>query len=295
MTVEGGDDFVLVEPAGADVRVRAVHVASVNAWCPWISVEAMERVLPRTTVRAVVGIPVCDVADREVLKAVKRAPDYQGYVDFIGRIDAVIAECGGTTREFAFQMPPMIDAVKLRRQDPRVAAVRDLGTRLRALVTGGADDAYDPFDQMSAADRPAREALGTALVPALLRGQYAPLLTPMLTGYAGPPARREPDFVEVVGREALVLDSYVEPVMPQIAKSARVFGDVRVALAVDPATGRITTAAILKSVPLLDQAALDALRQWRFRTSAIPADPVAVTVRFAQPACAAEAPAAPAR
>jgi hypothetical protein len=293
MTVERGEDFVSVEPAGDGVRVRAVHVLTSNNWCPLTVVEAMERVLPATTVQTVVGVPVCDVSDAEVRRAVAKAPDFRGYVDFRGRIDAVVADCGERERGFAFVMPPVIDVAKLQRQSPRVAAIKGLGTRLRALVTGGAPDAYDPFEGMSAADRPTREALGTALVPELLRGPYSEVLTPRLTGYTQAPARRHPNFVEVVGLEAFPLETFVEPVMPQIAASARVFGDVRVAVTADPVTGRVTEAMVLDGPPLLRQAAADAISRWRYRPTGVLVAPPVVTVRFREPACTPEPAAGP--
>ncbi len=52
-TVEGGDDFVFVEPVGPDVRVRAVRVARVNQHCPSRQVQAAETTLRGTTVQAV--------------------------------------------------------------------------------------------------------------------------------------------------------------------------------------------------------------------------------------------------
>ena len=36
-----GDDFVIAEPVGPDVRVRVVRVASANEWCPGVLVQAV--------------------------------------------------------------------------------------------------------------------------------------------------------------------------------------------------------------------------------------------------------------
>jgi hypothetical protein len=59
LTVDDGTDFVNVEPLAADVRVRAVRVASVNEWCrPGWVVQAVEKIVPRTTVQALAGV-VC--------------------------------------------------------------------------------------------------------------------------------------------------------------------------------------------------------------------------------------------
>ena len=55
----------------------------------------------------------------------------------------------------------------------------------------------------------------------------------------------------------------VAPVYPAVAKSARVSGTVQVELTID-ADGKVADWRVVKSVPLLDQAALDAVKQWEY-------------------------------
>jgi TonB family protein len=55
----------------------------------------------------------------------------------------------------------------------------------------------------------------------------------------------------------------VQPVYPALARDARIEGTVTLAVAVD-ADGKVSEARVLRSVPLLDQAALDAVRQWEY-------------------------------
>ena len=73
------------------------------------------------------------------------------------------------------------------------------------------------------------------------------------------------------------------PIYPEIARAARVEGTVVIEAMLDTA-GRVTQSRVVKSVPLLDQAALDAVRQWRYRPSVYGGHPVAVlmtiTIRF---------------
>jgi protein TonB len=77
--------------------------------------------------------------------------------------------------------------------------------------------------------------------------------------------------------------SSVAPVYPAIARQARVQGTV-VIQAVIGVDGDVRDAQILNSVPLLDQAALDAVRQWRYQPTLLNGTPVAVimtvSVRF---------------
>ena len=73
------------------------------------------------------------------------------------------------------------------------------------------------------------------------------------------------------------------PIYPDVARSARVEGTIVIEAILDTA-GRVTQARIVKSVPLLDQAALNAVRQWRYTPSTYAGHPVAVlmtvTIRF---------------
>ena len=75
----------------------------------------------------------------------------------------------------------------------------------------------------------------------------------------------------------------VAPVYPPIAQSARVQGVVILETLIG-ANGRVEDARILRSIPLLDQAALDAVRQWEFTPTLLNGNPVPVimttTVQF---------------
>jgi len=72
----------------------------------------------------------------------------------------------------------------------------------------------------------------------------------------------------------------VAPVYPPLAVRARVAGVVTID-AVIGVDGRVTEARVLRSAPLLDNAALDAVRQWRYTPTLLNgvAVPVILTVR----------------
>jgi TonB family protein len=53
------------------------------------------------------------------------------------------------------------------------------------------------------------------------------------------------------------------PVRPEIARQSGVFGRVIVEVTVD-STGRVVAARVARGVPMLDTAALDCARQYRF-------------------------------
>lgn len=69
----------------------------------------------------------------------------------------------------------------------------------------------------------------------------------------------------------------VPPVYPAAAKSARVAGVVTVEATIGP-EGKVEDAKVVRSVPLLDQAALDAVKQWEYTPTLLNGVPVPVLV-----------------
>ena len=103
--------------------------------------------------------------------------------------------------------------------------------------------------------------------------------------FAPPPEREKPqDPVRPGGQirqPQRIRDA--RPVYPQMALAARVEGIVIIEATVG-VDGRITNARVLRSVPLLDQAALEAVRQWEYLPTTLNGVPVpvimSVTVTF---------------
>ena len=94
-----------------------------------------------------------------------------------------------------------------------------------------------------------------------------------------------PERVRVGGMvEAPLKLRHVAPVYPALAQRAGVAGVVILECVIDKA-GRIAGARVLRGHPLLDEAALDAVRQWTYRPTLLNGTPVevvmTVTVRFA--------------
>ncbi len=93
-----------------------------------------------------------------------------------------------------------------------------------------------------------------------------------------PPVERPPAKVPVGGvvkAPSKIFDA--APVYPAIAQSARVQGIViiQATIGVD---GQVIDATVLRSVPLLDDAALAAVRQWRYTPTRLNGAPVAVVM-----------------
>jgi TonB family protein len=69
----------------------------------------------------------------------------------------------------------------------------------------------------------------------------------------------------------------VNPVYPAIAQSARVTGVVTIEATIGE-DGKVVDAKVVRSIPLLDQAALDAVRQWEYMPTLLNGVPVPVLV-----------------
>jgi len=76
----------------------------------------------------------------------------------------------------------------------------------------------------------------------------------------------------------------VQPAYPALARAARVEGVVIIEATID-AHGNVASARVLRSLPLLDEAAIAAVRQWTFTPALLNGVPIpvvmTVTVRFA--------------
>ncbi len=98
-----------------------------------------------------------------------------------------------------------------------------------------------------------------------------------------PPRPVPPKPIRVSGAKAAQKVREVVPVYPLFALAARVQGTVIIEATIG-ADGQVVDARVLRSVPLLDQAALDAVRQWEYRPTLLNGVPVpvimTVTVTF---------------
>ena len=99
-----------------------------------------------------------------------------------------------------------------------------------------------------------------------------------------PPPPKKKDPVRVGGSiQSSKLIRRVEPVYPDLAKRARVQGVVLLQVTVDE-TGNVTDLKIIRGHPLLNQAAVDAVRQWKYSPTLLNGEPVpviaTVTVNF---------------
>jgi TonB family protein len=105
----------------------------------------------------------------------------------------------------------------------------------------------------------------------------------------GVPSQEQKEFekgaVKAVGDvKPPMLIKVVDPIYPEKARKAQVEGTVILEARTDE-KGNVEDAKILKSIPVLDQAALDAVKQWKYEPTVIDGKPrkivFTVSVRFA--------------
>jgi len=177
-------------------------------------------------------------------------------------------------------LPPSPPPASLSRQSPQV--VRRLQDQLNTTVapldapTGiGPESGIDlDLDRAGGADNPGGLPEGIEIVPD--NQTEAPPPPPL------PPAPQQP--IRVGGQiKAPSRLKNVAPVYPAIAQAARMEGDVIIEATIGP-DGTVQNARVLRSVALLDEAALEAVRMWEYSPTMLNGQPVpvimTVTVRF---------------
>ena len=75
-----------------------------------------------------------------------------------------------------------------------------------------------------------------------------------------------------------VLVHEVKPVYPEDVKAAKIEGNIEMEAIVD-SSGHVADVRVISGVPELNDAALDALKQWEFKPGEVDHEPMAVVVR----------------
>jgi TonB family protein len=285
-----------VRPTASGVSVRSIQMHYLEELC-WTRVMRAYEVTLNTTVEKLADTPICAVTQSRIDAALERSREKfmrsRDGIPWGTYFDSVVAMCGGRERRLIFDYDgknvgkPGIDEKKLRQVDSAVHALWTMGNRIASRVT--------PL----APGEAVQEAQGTAAAAELLAGRYDAAFTDACRGergagarcepsfwrqvigkYDGPPQQRGPLPIEIVDRDSFKFTHYVAADYPPIALSARILGDVKVRLSVDGRSGTVTEASIVAGRPLLDEAALRAVRQWRFVAGTTPGTPFDITFRF---------------
>ena len=136
---------------------------------------------------------------------------------------------------------------------------------------------YDKAKELAAAAKAAGEK---AAADAVAAKEQADAVAAKEQADAAARAKAKAAAIRVGGKiEPPIKMNDVKPVYPAIAQNAGVTGAVIIEATIG-ADGRVIDAKVLRSIPLLDQAALDAVRQWEYKPTLLNgvAVPVIMTV-----------------
>ena len=180
--------------------------------------------------------------------------------------------------------PVLYDAASTMPVDIQLPAPRP---RSAAAPTDSVNAA--PIDApVGVAAETGREGEPTAATPGVVSGVETTPPSAAIEGVGGeavapPPPPAAPPVRLHSGMTPPVKVADVRPVYPAFARNAHVQGVVILETVLD-AHGRVDSVNVLRSIPLLDQAAVEAVRQWRFTPALLNGQPVpvvmTVTVNF---------------
>jgi hypothetical protein len=285
------DEILEVTSEGKDVRVRVIRISSATRYCGGQLVRAAERVLPDTTIKKLTGrVDLCSYTGHDVTAALNAAAP-KGITDtWDSATLSIVAKCRAQERVLDFPYPAQVDLKALQRDNPRVRALWDLNYKVRSRAFGKRFS----FRDLSAAQEKEFEDLGTKLLPELVSGQFdagfgnytcanqkcdTNYLAWLLRGYTGPPANRDPAYVEIINT-SLRLAKYDLPKYPPIAKTAHLFGEVRLRIVPEMQTGLVKDVQLVSGNPLLGSVAINAAKKWQFSSGLQSDQPVEVVLKF---------------
>jgi periplasmic protein TonB len=161
----------------------------------------------------------------------------------------------------AHQQPQVLEQqeeLQLQPKKPVLGEVHLASPKIRRGASSQGSEAVEPGLALNGQPiAPASDSLGGELVPGGVKLPAAPL-EPLAVGGDVKPAK---------------MISSVPPVYSSLARSQHVSGDVKIDALID-VNGRVTSMKVISGPALLHQAAMDALRQWKYRPATLDGKPV---------------------
>lgn len=157
-------------------------------------------------------------------------------------------------------------------------AAQDARTALDAELTAQEGKWFKSYDKTKELATAAKAAGDKAAAEAIAGKEQAEAVAAKEQADAAARAKVKAAAVRVGGKiRAPIKIQDVKPVYPAMAQSAHVAGAVIIEATIGP-DGKVIDAKVLRSIPLLDQAALDAVRQWVYTPTLLNGVPVPVVV-----------------
>ena len=282
------DSILDISPEGDAVRVRLIRISQANDYCPGVIVRGVERTLPHTSVREVAGIDMCAFTSQLVAAALKKARAYGDPSD--SATETVVATCGARRRAFDFPYPAHVDQKRLSQSNLDILNLWDTYHRIYQQAFAGSFS----FERLTPEQEKQMAELGTKLLPDLRSGKYQlayagtkcgdhrcdNYLAWRLQGYSEAQPAYDPAVVTLQDAAALHLIKYVAPVASRLAMVARIYGDVRLRILVEPQTGLVKNVEALSGPEILSDTAITAARSWQFGPGALSDATVEATLHF---------------
>jgi TonB family protein len=289
------DKILDVRAEVGGVRVREIRIAPMNRNCAHhVTVKAVERVLPNTTVAKVAGkFKLCTYPDDDfagVIQVAKR--DYiESESIETSASHTIVAKCGTQERLYELPYPETLKFETLKMADSRITDLWDLAEDVEDRAFGKEFS----FAAATPEQNRERQELGAKIVPEIVSGKfdsgfpdstcaYADCRVhnakSALQGYSGPINEKDPAFVEVVNFGSLHLVKAQLPEYSREAQRAHAQGEVRMKVFFDPATGQVTNVEPQSGDDKLQDSAVKAAQTWQFQAGIGLKSPVEVTLRF---------------
>jgi protein TonB len=157
-------------------------------------------------------------------------------------------------------------------------AAQDAGAALDAELKAQESKWFKSYDKTKELAASAKAAGDQAAADAVTARERAEALAIKEKADAAARAKAKAAAVRVGGKiKAPTKIKDVQPVYPAAAQSARVQGAVIIEATIGP-DGKVIDAKVVRSVPMLDQAALEAVQQWEYTPTLLNGVPVPVVI-----------------
>lgn len=165
------DHILELRPQGNDVLVREIRIAPLDPACPHhVTVRAVERVLPDTTVKKVTAkFPICSFEEDVVEGMINTAKRPGGLSDTDDSASqTIVARCGSQQKMFELPDEESLRFDALHLADAHLTAFWDLAATMEAHAFGS-DFSLAKLTPQEDQDA---QALGSKLIPEIQSGRY---------------------------------------------------------------------------------------------------------------------------
>lgn len=254
-----------LNPSPDGLQLRWIRVAPFGNGCLGVTVKAMTGVI-KGPISRLVQPNLCSLSPTAVNRALTRAKRLSSVWDTVGF--GLVAQCGGSTREFHLPLTDLVDMNRLKRESRDAAALYDTYSGIVRLAFPNKS-----FYNISKEQDLELQEQGSKFIPELQSGKFdAGLsmgsLATILGEYRGTrvDAQELSTTVQVVSPNRETIAQYTEPIYPPLARQARIQGDVELDLDLED-SGQVRSVLSFRGHPLLVNSARQAAVKWRFSTT----------------------------